>query len=83
MNKKIKIKIKKINKRQEKQSQALADDLVLLTEHRIHMQILLEECKDFLDQKGLMANAGKCASLRVVPVAKKKSMKVITKVHRK
>lgn len=44
------------------------DDLVLLREHRIHMQILLEEFKDFLDQKGLMANPGKCASLRVIPV---------------
>lgn len=47
------------------------------------MQILLEACKNFLDQKGLMANAGKSASLRVVPVAKKKVMKVITKVHNK
>lgn len=45
------------------------------------MQILLEACKNFLDQKRLMANAGKSASLRVVPVAKKKVMKVITKVQ--
>ena len=45
------------------------------------MQILLEHCKWFFDGKGLIANAGKCASLRVVPVAKKQSMKVITKHH--
>ena len=50
---------------------AFADDLVLLTEERIHMQILIEETKQFFDDKGLTANAGKCASLRVVPVAKK------------
>ena len=62
---------------------AFADDLVLLTEERIHMQILIEETKRFFDDKGLMANAGKCASLRVVPVAKKQSMKVITTMHRK
>lgn len=62
---------------------AFADDLVLLTEERIHMQILIEETKQFFDDKGLTANAGKCASLRVVPVAKKQSMKVITAKHRK
>lgn len=62
---------------------AFADDLVLLAEERIHMQILLEHCKEFFDCKSLTANAGKCASSRVVPVPKKKSMKVITKHHRK
>lgn len=60
---------------------AFANDLVLLTEERIHMQMLIEASKEFLDGKGLQANAGKCVSLRVVPVPKKKSMKVITKSH--
>ena len=47
------------------------------------MQILIEECNVFFNRKGRQANAGKCASLRVVPVPKKKSMKVITMDHRK
>lgn len=34
-----------------------------------------------IDKKGLIANAGKGASLRVIPVVKTKSMKVITKAH--
>ena len=37
--------------------------------------------KDLIDKKGLIANAGKGASLRVIPVVKTKSMKVITKAH--
>ena len=37
-----------------------ADDLVLITEERIHMQILIEQSKEFFDTKGLQANAGKC-----------------------
>ena len=47
------------------------------------MQILIEESKEFLDRQRLQGNAGKCASLRVVPVPKKKPVKVITKDHRK
>ena len=62
---------------------AFADDLVLISEERIHMQMLLEESKRFLDQKGLRANLKKCASLRVVPAGKKKTMKVITTIHRR
>ena len=60
---------------------AFADDLVILMQERIEMQILLEECKEFCDAKGLRANAGKCASMRVVPVKGKQSMKVITRIH--
>ena len=62
---------------------AFADDLVLITEDRFHMQLLTEESKEFFDQKGLKANAKKCASLRVIPVAKKQIMKVITAVNRR
>ena len=62
---------------------AFANDLVLITEDRFHMQLLTEESKEFFDQKGLKANTKKCASLRVIPVAKKQSMKVITAVHRR
>ena len=47
------------------------------------MEILLENCKEFFDNKGLNTNAGKCTSLRVVPVPKNKLRKVITKHHRK
>ena len=60
---------------------AFADDLVLITEERIHMQILIEQSKEFFDQKGLQATAGKCATLRVVPAGKKRTLKVITTVH--
>ena len=58
------------------------DDLKLVTEERIHMQILIERCKKFFNEKGFNVNAGKYASLRVVPAPKKQSMKVITKHHR-
>lgn len=58
---------------------AFADNLVFLTEERIHMQIMLEEWNEFFDNKGLKANSGKCASLRVVPVPKKRTIKVILK----
>ena len=47
---------------------AFADDLVIVTEENVHIKILLEECKQFFDMKGLAVNAGKCASLRVLPV---------------
>ena len=47
------------------------------------MQILLERCKTFFDNKGLKANAGKCASLRRVPAGKKRTLKVITEKDRK
>lgn len=62
---------------------AFADNLVFLTEERIHMQIMLEEWNEFFDNKGLTANSGKCASLRVVPVPKERTIKVILKDHRK
>ena len=62
---------------------AFVDDLVLITEDRFHMQLLTEESKEFFYQKSLKANAKKCARLRVIPVAKKQSMKVITAVHRR
>ena len=46
------------------------------------MQILLETCETFFDNKGLQANAGKCASLRCVPAGKKRTLKVVTEKHR-
>ena len=61
---------------------AFADDF-LISEERIHMQMLLEESKRFLDQKGLRANPKKCASLRVVPAGKKKTIEVMTTIHRR
>lgn len=51
---------------------AFADDLVIVTEENVHMKIPLVECKEFFDMKGLVENAGKCASLRVLPVKRKK-----------
>ena len=47
---------------------AFVDDLVIITEENINMKILMEECKEFFDMKGLAVNADKCASLRVLPV---------------
>ena len=58
------------------------DDLVLISQERIHMQILIERCKNFFDNKGLKVNAGKCASLRAVPSDKKRTLKIITETHR-
>ena len=46
------------------------------------MQVLLEHCKKFFGKKGLIVNAGKCEILRVTPVPKKQSMKVMTKHQR-
>ena len=60
---------------------AFADDLVVITEERIHMQILIEQSKEFFDTKRLQANARKCASLSVLP-AGKKTLKIVTSVHR-
>ena len=62
---------------------AFADDLVFISEEKIHMQILIERSKQLFDCKGLPANAGKCASLQVVPAGKKRTLKVITAKHRK
>ena len=62
---------------------AFADDLVLITLERVHMQILLERCKTFFENKGLQANAGKCASLTCVSAGKKRTLKVVTEKHRK
>ena len=61
---------------------AFADDLGLITKERIHMLILIERYKKYFDEKGLNVNTEKCASLRVVPVPKKQSMKVMMKQHR-
>ena len=47
------------------------------------MTIALTECEIFFKEKGLRVNAKKCASMRVLPVKGKKSMKVITEEHRK
>lgn len=41
---------------------AFANDLVLLTEERIHMQILIEASKEFLDGKGSKACWQMCES---------------------
>ena len=59
---------------------AFADDLVLITEERICNQILIKQCKYIFDRKGLIANAGKHASLGVVAMPKKKSMKSMKKI---
>ena len=61
---------------------AFADDLVLISEHSSHMTIAIKECQKYFEQKGLNVNAGKCGSLRVLPVKGKSSMKVITREHR-
>ena len=59
------------------------DDLVLVMEGASHMTITLYECEIYFKQKELPINSGKCGSMRVVPVKGKKSMKVVTKCHRK
>ena len=61
---------------------AFADDLVLITEEPGDMKVLLQICEIFFNKKGLSVNSTKCASLKVLPVKGKKSMKVITEIHR-
>lgn len=60
---------------------AFADDLVLIVEDPGDMKILLKTCEKLSDQKGLSVNATKCASLKVLPLKGKTSMKVVTKAH--
>ena len=61
---------------------AFADDLVLITEEPGDMKVLVQICEIFFNKKGLSVNSTKCASLKVLPVKGKKSMKVITEIHR-
>ena len=61
---------------------AFVDDLVVIAEESIPMIILLEECKQFFELKGLAINTGKYASLNVLPVKEKKSMIGVTRIHR-
>ena len=58
-----------------------ADDLVLITEEPGDMKILLQMCEKFFDENGLSVNATKCASLKVLPVKGKRSLKVITETY--
>lgn len=62
---------------------AFADDLAIMAGSGGEMDILLNACREFFNEKSLTINAKKCASLRVLPVKGKKSMKVVTIVHRK
>ena len=59
-----------------------ADDFVVITEESSCMTLAIEECQKFLTSNGLLVNVGKCFSLRVLPVKGKKSMKVISQIHR-
>ena len=61
---------------------AFADDLVLVTEHASRMSIALYEYQMFFKEKRLRANAGKCGSMRMLPVKGKRSTKVVTDTHR-
>ena len=61
---------------------AFANELLLITEEFIHLKILLEDCKEFFEMKGLKVNTGKCASLGVLHEKGKRSMKMTTRVHR-
>ena len=59
---------------------AFAHDLVLVMED-LSYDNSLDECLKFFN-KGLKVNAGKCGSMRMLPVNEKKSMKVVTDTHR-
>ena len=61
---------------------AFEDDLVVLAPSSGETSVLLEICEQFFDEKGLSANAKICASMRLLPVKGKRSMKVCTDVHR-
>ena len=60
---------------------ALADNLVFVTEEASHINVGLHECGRFFDQNDFRANVKKCASIKVLLVKDKKSMKVITNTH--
>ena len=61
---------------------AFTDNLVLVAEEASHMNIALHEYGRFFDQKALRVNVKKCATLRVLSVIGKNSMKVVTDTHR-
>ena len=64
-------------------SMAFADDYVLLAKDSVEMNVLMNVCGTFFEEKGLAVNPAKCQSLRVLPVkGKKRSMKVLTRTHR-
>lgn len=58
------------------------DTLVLITEDPGDMTILLKCCEGFFDENRLLVNSTKCVSLKVLPVKGKKSMKLVTSIHR-
>ena len=60
---------------------ALAENLVFVTEEASHINIGLHECGRFFDQNDLRVNFKKCASIKVLLVKDKKSMKVVTNTH--
>ena len=60
---------------------AFTGDILLIAEEPGDMNTLLKTCEKFFDEKGLSVNATKCASLKVLPVKDKKSVKVITETH--
>ena len=61
---------------------AFADDIILLAETEWQSNELVKVTEKFFDRKGLKVNAGKCLSIRMLPVKGRKSLKVVTETHR-
>lgn len=61
---------------------AFVGDLIPIVEDLGDMNIAIECCKNFFDEKGLLVNSTKLASLKVPPVKGKKAMDTVTVTHR-
>ena len=62
---------------------SFADATLLISDSYSGMKIILDECEQFSDEKGLSVNARKSMSLRLLPVKDKVSIKIVTRAHRK
>ena len=60
---------------------AFADDIILLADSEWQSSKLVRLREEFSNRKGLKVNAGKCLSMRMLPVKGKISLKVITEPH--
>lgn len=61
---------------------AFVGDLIPIVEDLGDMNVAIECCENFFDEKGLLVNSTKLASLKVPPVKGKKAMDIVTVTHR-
>lgn len=61
---------------------AFADDLVLLSDSRADMDLMLQKAGKFFEKRRLRVNAAKCQSLQLVPVKGRRTLRITEEVHR-